>query len=590
MSTEISLSAFRAELRRQGLNAFIVPMDDAHMGEYSPGSERRIRALSGFLGSAGFIVVTLDQALIWTDGRYTTAIRAEVDRSHWTIRDTNAEAPMTCVADFLRDGDVLGFDPANQTIKSVEGWTEALAPLGARLQPVTNNPVDAVWTNRSKPPASAVVPHDVRFAGQSAQDKCRALGQGLAEAGLTAQVLNQSESLAWLLNARGDDIDGLPVARSFGTLHADGSVDWFIAPERVTDAMRAELGEMVRLFEPLQMTAHLQKLSGPVGLDHATCNAEIAQTLADAGIESRANRDPVILPRATKNATEQQGAREAHCRDAVAMIRFSRWLIQHPDIASETELSVAAKVLEFREGVEDPLPFKGPSFATISAFAGHAALAHYRVTEESNVALGKGRLLLVDSGGQYLNGTTDITRVWIPGQQATERQRRDYTLTLKGHLAIERLRFPPGTTGGQLDIASRQFLWAEGLDFNHGTGHGIGSYLGVHEGPQVLARSGFGQAFLPGMLVTNEPGFYREGESGIRIENVELVVELEDGFLGFETLTLVPYERALIETDLLTAEEMAQIDAYHARVLAEVGPRLDGADLDFLKTETSPLV
>ena len=585
----VDLNAFRDELRRQGLNAFLVPMDDAHMGEYSPGSERRITALSGFLGSAGFAVVTLDKALIWTDSRYTIAIRLEVDEAVWTIGEIETGGPLASVSGFLKAGEALGYDPRMHTIGGVEFWSQAVAKVKASLKPVSSNPVDVVWRDQPAPPATPVVPHGLEYSGLASVDKRRTLAASLSKEGLSAQVINQSDSVAWLLNARADDIAGLPVPRSFATLHADGSVDWFIQPERITDAMHQALDNRVAIFPPEEMSARLGQLSGRVGLDRTSCNAAIGETLRAAGAEVVANPDPVVLPRAIKNETEQQGARDAQRRDARAMIRFSRWLAEHPAIEQESELSVAAALLGFREQNPDPVPMHGISFNTISAFAGHAAIAHYAVSEETSLPLAKGQMLLVDSGGQYHNGTTDITRVWAIGGQATDRQRRDYSLTLKGHLALARQAFPTGTMGHHLDALTRQFMWAEGIDFQHGTGHGIGSYLSVHEGPQTISKRPSKAALHAGMLLSNEPGIYREGESGVRIENVELVVTRADGFLAFETLTLVPYDRNLIDLSLLTPEEIAQIDAYHARVLAEVGPDLDGADLDHLRQTTEPL-
>lgn len=589
MSVAVALSDFRAELRRQGLNAFLVPMDDAHMGEYSPSSERRITALSGFKGSAGFIVVTLETAMIWTDGRYLIAIKAEVDEGEWTIRNITTEAPMSCVADYLRSGDVVGYDAAMQTIRSVDAWTKAITPLGARLKAVETNPVDAVWSDQPAPPATPAVPHSAKFAGKSSADKRADLSKVLNQSGLKAHVLNQSESIAWLLNTRGDDIAGLPVARSFATLHDDGAVDWYIAPDRVSDAMHQALDNRVAIYHPDEMLGRLARLSGPVGLDFGTCNAAIANALKGAEIAVQHHDDPVVLPRAIKNEAEQQGARDAQRRDARAVVRFGRWLSQHPDISRESELSVIDKILALREENADAVPMNGASFGTIAGYRGNAAMGHYSANEDSNAALAPGGMLLVDSGGQYHNGTTDITRVWAIGGESTERQRRDYTLTLQGHLALERAVFPKGTCGSHLDVLARQYMWAEGIDFDHGTGHGIGSYLGVHEGPQRIAKRQNDAPLVAGMIITNEPGIYREGESGVRIENVELVYERADGFLAFETLTLVPYDRALIESSMLSDVEIEQIDAYHARVLAEVGPDLDGDDLAYLEQATSPL-
>ena len=589
MTTAISLTDFRAALRDRGLDAFLVPMDDAHMGEYSPASERRITALSGFKGSAGFIVVTQSQALIWTDGRYLIAIKAEVDQSEWTICDITAKTPLASVGDFVSEGQVVGYDAAVQTMTSVEQWNVALGKIGASLKAVDGNPVDALWTAQPQPPATPAVPHPIEFAGKASADKRKEIGAALAEDGLTAQVLNQSESVAWLLNTRADDIDGLPVARSMATVYADGSVDWFIDPARVSDAMHQALDNGVAVFHPDEMPGRLSGMTGPVGLDKGTCNAAILNALKAGGVQTRNNGDPVVLPRALKNAVEQQGARDAQRRDARAVIRFSRWLAEHADITSVSERDVIDQILALREANEDPVPMNGASFGTIAGFGGNAALAHYSVTDATNAQLAPGTMLLVDSGGQYYNGTTDITRVWAIGGQSTERQRRDYTLTLKGHLAIERCVFPKGTKGSHIDILARQYMWLEGIDFNHGTGHGIGSYLGVHEGPQRIAKRSDDAPMQPGMLLSNEPGIYREDESGVRIENVELVVELENGFMAFETLTLVPYDRALIEVSMLTDEERAQVDAYHARIVAEVGPDLSGDDLAFLEKAAAPL-
>ena len=593
MTTAVSLSDFRAELRRRGLDAFMVPMDDAHMGEYSPPSERRIAALSGFKGSAGFLVVSQSQALIWTDSRYLIAIKTEVDAADWRIRDINADPPLGGLQDFISPGETLGYDPAVQTRASVEQWTRALNRIDARLSPVADNPVDALWARQPvpqpQPPATPVFPHPLSFTGKSSADKRTEIGADLAAAGLSAQVLNQSESVAWLLNARADDIDGLPVARSMATLYADGTVDWFIDPARLSQAMHEALDNRVALYHPQDMSARLRAMDGTVGIDHKTCNAAIFNALKDGGVSTRNNADPVVLPRALKNPVEQQGARDAQRRDARAVIRFSRWLSQHPRLDTLTERDVIDKILSFREQNDDPVPMNGASFGTIAGVGANAALAHYAVTEASNTRLQPGLMLLVDSGGQYHNGTTDITRVWALGGQSTARQRRDYSLTLKGHLAIERCQFPEGTTGHQIDVLARQFMWREGLDFSHGTGHGIGAYLSVHEGPQSISKRPGSAPLQAGMLLSNEPGLYREGESGVRIENVELVVRKDPGFLGFETLTLVPYDTTLIERSLLTGEERDQIDAYHARILAEVGPDLSGDDLTYLQQATAPL-
>jgi Xaa-Pro aminopeptidase len=586
------LSALRDKISALGLDGFVVPHSDAHQNEFLPPNAERLAWLTGFAGSAGTAVVMADRAALFVDGRYTLQARDQVDGDLYEFHHF-VEAPVTeWLADALSDGKRLGIDPWLHTQASVERLRRSLDAVGAELVFVETNPVDAVWDDQPPPPCAPAIPHDDQFAGRSSAYKRTSLGKAMAQEGLDAAVLTQPDSIAWLLNVRGGDVDHTPLVLSFAILDADGTVDWFVAPEKRSDALTTHLGDGVDMHDPTAFAAALDNLEGKRVLaapDSAA--AWIFDRLHQAGVVVLRGSDPVTLSKAIKNETELAGTRVAHLRDGAALSRFLHWLSETGPSGEVDEMSAAAKLAGFRESGEH---FRGLSFGTISGAGPNGAIVHYRVTAETNRALAPGEIYLVDSGAQYLDGTTDVTRTVAVGTPSDEMRDR-FTRVLKGHIAIATARFPTGTGGAQLDSLARRALWQAGLDFDHGTGHGVGSYLGVHEGPQRIAKTGSSIPLQPGMIVSNEPGFYKEGAFGIRIENLVAVMaadEIAGGdrpMLGFETLTLAPIDRSLIDTDLLSADERAWIDAYHARVAAVIGPLLDGAARDWLIEVTEPL-
>ena len=592
LSPSQRLSALREEISGRGLDGFVVPHSDAHQNEFLPPNAERLAWLTGFKGSAGTAVVLADRAAIFVDGRYTLQVRDQVDGDLYEFHHL-VEAPVTdWLGDALSSGQRLGIDPWLHTEVGVQRLRRSLDAVGAELVFVEANPVDAVWDDQPPPPSAPAIPHDERFAGRGSADKRTSLGAALTQEGLDAAVLTQPDSIAWLLNVRGGDVDHTPLVLSFAILDADGSVDWFVAPEKRSDGLAAYLGDGVEMHDPEAFAGALDKLKDRRVLaapDSAA--AWIFERLERAGAVVLRGSDPVTLSKAIKNETELAGTRAAHLRDGAALSRFLHWLSETGPSGDVDELSAAAKLAAFREPVEY---FRDLSFDTISGAGPNGAIVHYRVTAETNRALAPGELYLVDSGAQYLDGTTDVTRTVAVGTPSDEMRDR-FTRVLKGHIAIATARFPAGTSGAQLDSLARQALWQVGLDFDHGTGHGVGSYLGVHEGPQRITKTGSSIPLQPGMIVSNEPGYYKEGAFGIRIENLLAVTppdEISGGeraMLGFETLTLAPIDRRLIVTELLTADERAWMDAYHARVATEIGPLLDGDALAWLADVTAPL-
>ena len=576
------LAALRAELDRQGLHGFIVPRADEHLGEYVPADAERLAWLTGFTGSAGLAAVLPDRAAVFTDGRYVLQLQAETDPALWERRHITDEPPQTWLARHAKSGTRIGYDPLLISEEGLQRYLDA----GLAMSPVAANPVDAVWTDRPAPPCSPAVPHPIAQAGRDSATKRADLAAALREARQDAAILTDPASIAWLLNIRGADLPYTPFALSFAILHADGRTELFMAGKKLPDATRAWLGSAVPVQERAALPAALARLAGScVRVDPATAPVWFAQTLRAAGATVAAGMDPCLLPKASKNPVEQQGARDAHVRDAIAVCRFLHWL----DSAAghTTELDAAARLLAFR--TESP-EFRGESFPAISAAGEHGAIIHYRVTPRTNRPINPGELYLIDSGGQYADGTTDITRtVWTGPGHPPPALRDRVTRVLKGHIAIATLVFPQGVAGPHVDAFARAALWQAGLDYDHGTGHGVGSYLSVHEGPVSLSRAAKPVPIAAGMILSNEPGYYAPGEYGIRLENLILVQpadlpEAKRPFLRFETLTLAPFDRRLIERDLLTAEEAAWLDAYHARVNAEIGPRLDPAARAWLAT------
>jgi len=595
---EARLAALREELKRRDLTGFIVPISDEHMSEYVGDYAQRLAWLTGFGGSAGFAVVTLDSAAIFVDGRYTVQVREQVDESLFEYRNIPADS----LGDWLKQNSVAGariaYDPWLHTWNWVETLEKTVNPAGVEMVPADSNPIDAVWSDQPSAPLDPAVVHSEEFAGVSSAEKRSAVAEWLKQEGHDAVVIPALDSIAWLLNIRGSDVSHTPVALSYLIAKSDGTAELFIAPDKVTPELTHHLGNAVSIKDRDQFVSALGEMSGKsVSVDPDFGVVAIAQELRAGGANFAFKRDPTILAKAVKNSIEQQGHKDAQSRDGAAVARFLRWLDITAPSGEVDELSAAAKLESFRREHGD---LRDLSFDTISAAAGHAALPHYKVDEDSNIAIPPSSIYLVDSGGQYADGTTDITRtVWIgPGEPTAEMRDRN-TRVLKGHIQIAKAIFPQGTTGGQLDVLARQFLWEAGVDYAHGTGHGVGSFLGVHEGPQRIAKPtggqvGTSQELLAGMLLSNEPGYYKQDAFGIRIENLVLTVERkidnsEGQYLGFETLTFVPLDRRLIDKTLLTESEVGWVDAYHAKVHSVLAPQLDGDDREWLDAECAPL-
>jgi Xaa-Pro aminopeptidase len=573
------IDALRAELDRRGVDGFIVPRNDEHFGEWVPACAERLEWLTGFTGSAGMAVILKERASIYVDGRYTLQVLDQVDTEALETRHLSEEPVTAWLPDALpRDGR-LGFDPWLHTEAGLRRLAASAARAGAELYALDSNPVDAIWNERPAPPMAPVLPHDIRFAGQSHDDKRALFAETLNSEGLDAAVLTLPESIAWLLNIRGSDVPRTPLPLGFAVLHADAEVDLYMAGSKIGSETRKHLGDSVRLHDPEGLLDGLASLSGKrVLVDGASCVAAVTRTLKDSGSDVVFGEDPTSLPKARKNSVECAGTRAAHVRDGAAVTKFLAWVdAQAP--GSLNEMAASDRLEQFRR--EDNL-LRDLSFDTISGSGPNGAIVHYRVTEDSDRTMQAGELFLVDSGGQYLDGTTDITRTIAIGTPSAEMKDR-FTRVLKGHIALATARFPTGTTGSQLDTLARMPLWQAGVDFDHGTGHGVGSYLSVHEGPQRISKIPNSVALEPGMIVSNEPGYYKTGAYGIRIENLVLVVEcdLPDGerpTLAFETLTQAPIDLRLIDLDLLTDEERAWLNAYHAGVRQKLTPIAGDAD------------
>ena len=592
------LADLRAELERRGLQGFLVPRNDEHQGEYVPPRAQRLAWLTGFTGSAGAALVLADRAAVFVDGRYTLQVRQEVDTALFAPVHLAEQSPADWIAENLTSGAKLGYDPWLHSESQVKGLRTAAEKAGGRLVPCEQNPLDAVWRGQPAPPLAPVRPHDLSHAGQPAAEKRAQIGVEIEARGATATVLTLPDSIAWLLNVRGGDVTHTPFTLSFAILRADGGTTWFVDDRKLTAATRQHLGNAVAVAPPEAFGPALEALGregAKVTLDPASAPDWAFEHLRQSGAKVITEPDPCLLPKARKNATEIDGARAAHLRDGLAVTRFLAWLdVEAPARAGRdpvTEIEAAERLAAFRRRSD---AFRDLSFDTISGAGPNGAIVHYRVDAKSNRGLGAGELYLVDSGAQYPDGTTDVTRTLAIGAPSAEMRDR-FTRVLKGHIAIATARFPKGTNGSQLDTLARRPLWEAGLDFDHGTGHGVGSYLSVHEGPQRIAKAPNPVALEPGMIVSNEPGYYKEGAYGIRIENLVTVVALsappdsEREMLGFETLTLAPIDRALIEPALLDAAETAWLDAYHARVRDALTPQLEPETADWLAAATAPL-
>ena len=582
----------RAAMAAQGLDGFLVPHEDEHQNEYLPAANDRLAWASGFTGSAGAGVIMSDRAAVFVDGRYTLQVRDQVDQGVFEIRDL-VEGGVPAYLETVERGAVIGYDARLHSPAALDGLKAAAARAGAILKPVAANPVDEAWGQaRPAQPMAPVVPHFVDYAGEESSSKRTRVGDAISALDADATVITAPSSIAWLFNVRGGDVIRSPLPLAQAILNADGTARLFVEPAKVSEPLPAWLGNQVSLETPDKLAEALGDLSGKsVLVDPTQSSAWYFDMLAAAGAKVVRAMDPCTLPRACKNDIELDGTREAHRRDGAALTRFLHWLATEGQVSPPDEKEAVAKLESFREATG---VLKDLSFDTIGAANGHGALPHYRPTERSNERAALGSLLLVDSGGQYLDGTTDVTRTVAIGEPSPEMVNRN-TLVLKGHLAIARLRFPAGTTGSAIDALARMALWAHGLDYDHGTGHGVGVYLGVHEGPQRISKAPNVIALQPGMIVSNEPGYYKDGEYGIRIENLEVVMPAEPVAGGdrpmhrFEALTLAPIDRRLVDKALLTAEEVAQFDAYHARVLREIGPRVEADVRAWLEEVCAPL-
>lgn len=584
------LAALRARMAAEGVHGFLVPRGDAHMGETVAARDQRLAWLTGFTGSAGICAALADRAALFVDGRYTIQAREQVDEvfERVGIEKTPLSAWLKTA---LKPGQRLAYDPWLHGREQVEALERACAEAGAELVP-TANLVDAVWEDQPAPPMGALAVHAEALAGESSAAKRARLGRELAEAARDAAVLTLPDSLAWLLNVRGSDVARMPAPHAFGLLRADGTATLFVAAAKLSDPVRAHLGNAVEIAAPEALGPALDGLAGrTILLDRATCPVWIAHRLEAAGAKIDWGQDPCILPKSRKSEAELAGARAAHLRDGAALVRFLRWVDETAPGGGLTEIAAVEKLEALRAETGE---LRDISFDTICGAGPNGAIVHYRVTRDTDRTVVPGDLLLVDSGAQYLDGTTDVTRTLATGP-APKGAARAFTLVLKGMIAIALARWPAGLAGRDIDALARRALWAGGLDYDHGTGHGVGSYLGVHEGPASISRRGL-VPLEPGMILSNEPGCYREGAWGIRLEILVAVTPPavpeggEREMLGFETLTLAPIDRRLIVPDLLDPPERAWLDAYHARVAEALAPLLpDPADRDWLAAACAPL-
>ena len=583
----------RAELSRRGLDGFLVPRADAHQGEYVPPHDCRLQWLTGFTGSAGVAAILGGEAAIFVDGRYTIQVRDQVDMEVFPAQHLVTEPVTDWLAKRLQPGQKLGIDAMLHTVREVRRLREICDEAGAELVTLEDNPVDSVWENRPAPSVGQVSLYPVELAGRASREKIADIQSALADRKADACVLTQPDSIAWLFNIRGSDVSHTPLPLSFATVPVNGKPALYIDGRKLSNSVRDALSDLSELNEPGDFRSGLEglgKAGARVMIDPALAGIGIAEAITSAGGSLVEAQDPVLLPKAVKNETELQGARAAHIRDAGAYVAFLCWFDEVAPKGELDEIGAAEKLEEFRRqtGV-----LKDISFDTISGAGANGAICHYRVSRSSNLKIPVGRPFLIDSGAQYEDGTTDITRTLAVGEMSAE-MKIHYTLVLKGHIAISTARFPQGTTGAQLDTLARIDLWKAGLDFDHGTGHGVGAYLSVHEGPQRIAKTGT-QALQPGMILSNEPGYYPAGEYGIRIENLEVVTPARDvpggerPMLGFETLTLVPMDLRLVEPALLTEAERDWLNRYHARVRAEIGPLVGARERAWLEQATKAI-
>ncbi len=590
------LAALREQLKSEKLDGFVVPLTDEHMSEYVGSYAQRLAWLTGFQGSAGSAVVLPEQAAIFVDGRYTLQVRQQVSASEWSYQSV----PETSVTDWLKDnaakGSRIGYDPWLHTRDWVKKAKEALAGRGAELVAVGENPIDKIWIDRPEASKARLVVQPDDYAGKSAAAKRTDIAEWLEKNNADAAVLSALDSIAWAFNVRGQDVTHTPVALAYAVVNSDGTADLFVADEKVGPDVRQHLGNGVRLHDRYDFEGALSQFAGKtVAVDPERAVSAIFDALDKAGAKILSLRDPVVLPKALKNPVEIAGQKSAQARDGAVIARFLHWIDQEAPKGDVDELIASDKLEGLRR--ENP-ELRDLSFDSISGAGPNGAIVHYKSSEKTTRKLETGSLYLIDSGGQYVDGTTDITRT-VPIGKPTEEMCDRFTRVLKGHIAVATAVFPKGTRGTQIDSFARRPLWDAGLDYAHGTGHGVGSFLAVHEGPQRIApvtssQSGGDEPLAAGMIISNEPGYYKTGEYGIRIETLVLVVDqtiegAEKEMLGFETLTFAPIDRRLIVKDMLSSQEIAWLDDYHRQVVAKIGPSLTGVDREWLEKACAPI-
>ena len=582
-----NLPKLRKALSDANLDGFIIPHEDEYQNEYLPDCNERLMWVTGFTGSAGAALVLIHKAAVFVDGRYTLQVRDQVDGDLFEYKSLENEGLQNWLAENTQKTQVIGYDPRLHSPNSLDALQKAAKRCGATLKSLSENPIDKAWDDRPAEPEAVLTIQPLELAGPSHIQKRSEIGTKIGELSADIALITSPASIAWLLNIRGGDVMCTPLPLSTATITPSGQVDLFIKPSKVTPEIRSHLGNDVTIKSDDELETTLKKLSGKtVLIDPSVTAAWYFQTLEQSGVTLIRGQDPIALPKAAKNTAEITGSFNAHKRDAVPVIKFLHWLDTEAQAGSFDEIDAAIKLESFRHETGE---LKDLSFESISGAGSNGAHVHYRVNKATTKRLEKGTLFLIDSGGQYQDGTTDITRT-VPIGKPTVEMRERFTLVLKGHIALALVRFPKGTTGSNLDVLARHALWQYGLDYDHGTGHGVGVYLGVHEGPQRISKAPNTVALQPGMIVSNEPGYYKEGGYGIRIENLQYVSEPQDikggerPMMGFETLTLAPINLDLIEISMLTQTERDYVNSYHKRVWTEIGPSVSGEVKDWLQS------
>ena len=582
-----NLPKLRKALSDANLDGFIIPHEDEYQNEYLPDCNERLMWVTGFTGSAGAALVLIHKAAVFVDGRYTLQVRDQVDGDLFEYKSLENEGLQNWLAENTQKTQVIGYDPRLHSPNSLDALQKAAKRCGATLKSLSENPIDKAWDDRPAEPEAVLTIQPLELAGPSHIQKRSEIGTKIGELSADIALITSPASIAWLLNIRGGDVMCTPLPLSTATITPSGQVDLFIKPSKVTPEIRSHLGNDVTIKSDDELETTLKKLSGKtVLIDPSVTSAWYFQTLEQSGVTLIRGQDPIALPKAAKNTAEITGSFNAHKRDAVPVIKFLHWLDTEAQAGSFDEIDAAIKLESFRHETGE---LKDLSFESISGAGSNGAHVHYLVNKATTKRLEKGTLFLIDSGGQYQDGTTDITRT-VPIGKPTVEMRERFTLVLKGHIALALVRFPKGTTGSNLDVLARHALWQYGLDYDHGTGHGVGVYLGVHEGPQRISKAPNTVALQSGMIVSNEPGYYKEGGYGIRIENLQYVSEPQDikggerPMMGFETLTLAPINLDLIEISMLTQTERDYVNSYHKRVWTEIGPSVSGEVKDWLQS------